>query len=488
MKRIFAVLLAVVLAVSTMSVTAYAAENPFVDVKPSAYYYDSVMWAVENGITSGVSADRFAPNDFCTRGQFVTFLWKTMGSPEPNSLTNPFSDVKTTDYFYKAVLWAAEQGIASGSGNGAFKPRDICTRAQAVTFLFKAQGGYAISGSCGFTDVKESSYYYNAVIWAAANGITQGVSATEFGPNRNCTRGQLVIFLYKFCHIVPPVHPHNFTVTVVAPTCTRNGYTEHTCMLCGGSYKDNYVDALGHDYTETVVPPTCVEYGYTEYTCTRCGRSYIDNYVASGHDYTETIVPPACEESGYTEHTCTLCGDTFRDNYTDPTGHINLEVRNRIEATTASEGYTGDVYCRDCGALVAAGHVIPKVYIPSDEWADIEDEVISIINERRVALGLNALTKAGSDEINAARTRAYELTINDSHTRPDGSSCYTAYPHPYGAECLLITSYYVSTTDFVDAWQSSPPHWTALTDANVNYIAIGVYSVGGWYCVISHTY
>ena len=174
--------------------------NPFTDVKKSDYYYDAVIWAVENGITAGTSATKFSPNATCTRGQVVTFLWRAAGQPEPNTKVNPFSDVKSSDYFYKAVLWAVENGITAGTGNGKFSPNAPCTRAQVATFLWRAEGEPDASGTNPFSDVKSSEYYYKAVLWAVENGITAGTSATKFSPNAACTRGQIVTFLYRAEH------------------------------------------------------------------------------------------------------------------------------------------------------------------------------------------------------------------------------------------------------------------------------------------------
>lgn len=168
----------------------------FVDVSSGAYYYDAVKWAVENGITSGTSAATFSPDSACTRAQAVTFLWRAAGSPAPKSSTNPFADVQSGAYYYNAVLWAVEQGITAGTSATAFSPEQVCTRAQIVTFLYRADGTQ-VSGSNSFTDVADSAYYYDAVLWADQQGITSGTSATTFSPEQVCTRAQIVTFLYR---------------------------------------------------------------------------------------------------------------------------------------------------------------------------------------------------------------------------------------------------------------------------------------------------
>ena len=175
---------------------AGAAVNPFVDVLPSDYCYDTVLWAVNQGVTSGVSSTMFAPNQPCTRAQIVTFLWRAAGSPAPKSASN-FTDVPADAYYAKAVAWAVENGITGGTGDGKFSPDATCTRAQAVTFLYRASGSPAVSGSAAFTDVAADAYYAAAVAWAEKNGITGGIGGGLFGSNQSCTRGQIVTFLYR---------------------------------------------------------------------------------------------------------------------------------------------------------------------------------------------------------------------------------------------------------------------------------------------------
>ena len=168
----------------------------FTDVLPSAYYYDAVIWAVENGITSGTSSTTFSPDASCTRAQAVTFLWRAAGSPRPVSAANRFTDIRSGEYYYDAVLWAVEQGITSGSSDSTFSPNAACSRGQIVTFLYRAAGSPAAAGKA-FSDVPDNAYYASAVRWAVAQGITSGTSAATFAPNADCTRGQIVTFLYR---------------------------------------------------------------------------------------------------------------------------------------------------------------------------------------------------------------------------------------------------------------------------------------------------
>ena len=170
--------------------------NYFVDVSAGDYCYDAVLWAAVNGITSGVDALHFAPDAPCTRGQIVTFLWRAAGSPEPQTMSG-FADVAADSYCAKAVAWAVERGITSGTGNGRFSPDAACTRAQAVTFLYRAAGSPAVSGYAEFDDVMTDAYYARAVAWATEQGVTEGVGSRRFAPDDTCARGQIVTFLWR---------------------------------------------------------------------------------------------------------------------------------------------------------------------------------------------------------------------------------------------------------------------------------------------------
>ena len=169
--------------------------SPFSDVSTSAYYYEAVKWAQEKGITGGIGNGLFGPNQPCTRAQIVTFLWRAAGSPEPKAMSS-FADVSTDAYYAKAVAWAVENGITTGTGDGKFSPDATCTRAQSVTFLFRAIGKL-VDSKAEFSDVLADSYYANAVAWAVENGVTNGIGDGLFGPDNSCTRAQIVTFLFR---------------------------------------------------------------------------------------------------------------------------------------------------------------------------------------------------------------------------------------------------------------------------------------------------
>ena len=172
-------------------------QKGFNDVKPGDYFYDAVNWAVEKGITTGTSATTFSPNASCTRAQIVTFLWRASGSPEPKTASNPFTDVAANAYYCKAVLWAVENGITTGTSATTFSPDAPCTRAQGVTFLWRANGSKAASAAASFTDVASDAYYAPAVAWAAEQNVTGGVGNGLFSPDTTCTRAQIVSMLYR---------------------------------------------------------------------------------------------------------------------------------------------------------------------------------------------------------------------------------------------------------------------------------------------------
>lgn len=177
-------------------ISGIGGDLPFTDVSFRNYYYNAVKWAVDKGITTGTGRNTFSPDAACTRAQVVTFLWRAAGSPAPMQNENPFTDVHTSDYYYDAVLWAVQNGITNGTSAKTFSPDAIVTRAQVVTFFWRANGQPDAAAS-GFTDVSSNAYYAKAVDWAFANGITTGMDYGAFGPDTACTRAQIVTFLYR---------------------------------------------------------------------------------------------------------------------------------------------------------------------------------------------------------------------------------------------------------------------------------------------------
>lgn len=198
------------------AVTVHAAgENTFSDVAVTSPYYEAISWAVDHGITTGKKEGVFAPDEGCTRAQFVTFLWRMQGNPEPG-YTAPFQDmVSPSSPFYKAISWAVEKGITSGYADNTFRPNETCSRGAAVTFLYRAAGSPAVGESTAFEDMVPAGHaYYNGIVWAVGNSITTGYKDGTFKPFRTCSRGQNVTFLYRarsFLTGSEPVSPVTYT-------------------------------------------------------------------------------------------------------------------------------------------------------------------------------------------------------------------------------------------------------------------------------------
>ncbi len=206
----------------TVTVTEGQAVPDFQDVPAGAFYATPVDWAVSSGITNGTSLATFAPGAQCTRGQIVTFLWRAAGAPAPQGNTNPFRDVAAGAYYEQPVLWAVEHGITNGMGPDTFAPNQICTRGQVVTFLYRAMGATkVITKRNPFADVASAAFYFCPILWAAENGITNGMTATTFAPQQTCTRGQVVTFLYRTYHPAEPAQTFDpDCYEIVADNCT----------------------------------------------------------------------------------------------------------------------------------------------------------------------------------------------------------------------------------------------------------------------------
>ena len=170
----------------------------FDDVAKDAWYYDAVQWAVGAGITEGTGNNHFSPNMICTRAQAVMFLWNAAGNPTPKTTDNPFVDVSESAYYYQAMLWAAGEGITEGTGNNCFSPNMVVTRSQIVSFLYRYAGSPAVENAASFADVPATAYYADAVAWAMAEGVTEGTGNNCFSPLRDCTRAEMVCFLYNY--------------------------------------------------------------------------------------------------------------------------------------------------------------------------------------------------------------------------------------------------------------------------------------------------
>ncbi len=310
-KSLSLLLAALLLLTLVLSVPGASAEGlPFSDVREGKWYYEAVKWAYENGYVSGTSEDTFSPNKECTRAEFVMILWVIAGRPEP-TIENPFTDVREGKWYYKAVLWAKETGITDGKTPDSFAPNDYCTRAEAVTFIWNYFGKPVVDPEVQFSDVKIGKWYYNSVNWAFSNGVTSGTSPTTFSPHINVTRAMVVTFLFRMKHVLEGGQ-HEFELIEVLPeTCTQGASKIYGCV-CGNTKTIYEGDPLGHDYVESVVEPSCAESGYTAHICSRCGDAWYDNYVAAlGHDFCKAKLISDATANSPTVYqlVCARCGE-----------------------------------------------------------------------------------------------------------------------------------------------------------------------------------
>ena len=273
-KQVCVILCVVLLLPVLLAAPIVSAEGlPFVDVKPKHWFYNSVTWAYENNVVSGMDDTHFAPNQPCTRAQIVTLLYGLAGKPEVDA-ENPFQDVKPRHYFYNAVLWAYSNGITSGVDDTHFGPNESCTRAQAVTFIWNYFGSPVCEPEVRFQDVKRSAYYYNAVNWAYSNGVTSGTDLTKFSPNTVVTRAMVVTFLFRMKHVIEGGE-HLFTLQGEQPaTCTLPPSQIYACE-CGNTKTVYSGEALGHEFYKATLVADATASTPTVYqlTCLRCGAA-----------------------------------------------------------------------------------------------------------------------------------------------------------------------------------------------------------------------
>ena len=275
MKKLFhrtLILLLVVLTVFAPYSIAYADELPFLDVSENTWYYEAVCWAYENNVVSGKTDTEFAPKDPCTRAQLVTILYGLAGRPEVEG-DNPFTDVSEDSYYYHAVLWAVENKITSGKTATLFAPKETCTRAQAMTFIWAYFGREVVPHEVRFQDVPQSAYYYDPVNWAFSNGVTSGTSWNLFSPKTVVNRAMVVTFLYRMAHVIEG-GLHEFALEEEKPaTCTEAACEVYACA-CGNRKSIYSGEPLGHDFCQATLIADATYQTPTIYqlTCIRCGK------------------------------------------------------------------------------------------------------------------------------------------------------------------------------------------------------------------------
>ena len=318
----------------------YPLDHTFIDVKPGEFYELPVCWALYKGITSGIDAYHFGPNDVCLRSQVVSFLWRAAGRPVVEA-ENPFVDVKPTDYYYNAVLWAVEEGIVYGIDPTHFAPNDTCNRSQVVTFLWRAAGTPIVQAENPFTDVKPTDYYYNAILWAAKNSVTSGITPSTFEPYQTCNRSQVVTFLYRADN-VPESEMHSFELLTNDPS-------EET----GFAYCEGTEFAAG----ESVIFYAEPWYGYLVQF--EVNADTIELYYLGGNYY-EFIMPD--QDVVMTAHFVPAPGDAH---------HINMEYANCF----ALADCLTDADDRD---IAKAGEFVQILIFP-DEGFTFSEECITVI-------------------------------------------------------------------------------------------------------------
>ena len=456
MKKIISLMLTVAICLS-LAVPAFAAST-FSDVPHNAYFKDAVDWAVNNNVTAGIGNNQFGPNQSCTRAQTMTFLWRAHGSPEPKNIASgtAFSDVNANDYFAKPIAWAVENGITAGIGNNQFGSNQKCTRGQVMTFIWRAENSPIENGKTQFSDVHSNDYYNHAIAWAVNHGVTAGVGANKFGPNQSCTRAQIVTFLWRADSIdsnpekpveppkptepvappttptepshpveperptdpvEPPKHEHNYIVfDIIPPTCTEDGYTIYQCLPCNSQYHADIVPATGHLNTETYEKsPTCGKHGYKRVYCDDCRKTISEE------------IYPATEKHNYQWHTASEAASVAMDHWSGEyggfLGYDDWDVKMcencyHLDLDTLKSKYTDDEAAR----VMLEQYVNPlrKEVYGTDEYAmTIDSTLMELAKIRAIEIvtdyNHNAWFNAGENITHAACTIKGDFEMwNDS--------------------------------------------------------------------------
>ena len=369
--------------------TRCGAENPdyvppvvdpfrFDDVKDDkAFYFAPVYWAVEQKITKGTSEKLFSPDAGCTRGQVVTFLWRAAGEPEPAGTKNPFRDIKETDYFYKAVAWAVEKGITKGISADKFSPDATCTRAQIVTFLYRAEGTPEIAKkSKPFTDVDPAQYYADAVAWAVEHGITTGKSPETFAPNATCTRGEIVTFLYRSYTGSKPQNPD----TAGGPPVyyTASSVEELTQWIKTAEVEPSYNWGSLYPFLKAArdlgqilaVYPASEDYSLQE-ILVQCNREQMDYFFVKGNERLEVLVELPGTDSNPKLSLYERIGQINSDLA------LEYESLQYAKASATVNGKETDVYYYDGGEYTKIGSEQKELFGPS-AFFEYEGHVVLI--------------------------------------------------------------------------------------------------------------
>jgi len=428
--KLLSIILAVILTVAALPFSG-SAETVFTDVVPGSWYEAGVRFCSENGYMDGTGEGRFSPSAKMTRAMIVLVMAKIAGADlsvyedaEPY-----FKDVKAGSWYAAAVEWARVNGVTGGMGDGTFAPGSPVTRQQVALFLMKLAEylGYGTQTSSylnAYDDVgKISGWAISGMLWAVDYGFISGTSATTLSPQSHCTRAQLAVMLTKFVGYYSSTCSHTWS----EPSCTEG----RTCLLCGYTRGT----PLGHS-----AKPDCT----TSVTCVRCGR------------------------------------------YFPATGHQHTEIRGARAATATQTGYTGDVYCLDCGQLVESGKEIPK--LSTHAFPEVEQEILRLCNVERAKVGV-APMKWNETIYPCADLRSRECEKLFSHTRPDGTDCFTVFEElipgfTYSWVGENIQYYYgygaPDAAFLVDNWMNSPGHRENILRPEFTTMSVGIYYHNGY--------
>ncbi len=387
----------------------------------AAYFRPAVEWAIQGGITAGVDESHFGPHLSCTRAQAMTFLWRAAGSPEPEGSAVRFSDVSPSDYYFKAVTWAVENGITAGVSDGVFGANQTCTR--------------------GFSDVSPSDYYFKAVTWAVENGITAGVSDGVFGANQTCTRGQIVTFLWR-----------------TAGSLQVSG----SSMFADVSPSDYFF----HPVAWAVANQVTAGMGNNQFGPNQpCTRAQIMTMLWKA-DQPQPPEPPAAGEETVQTSTIPVTG-VF--DYAQSKQILALVNQARRDAGVPELTWNTDM---EQAAKVRAA----ECYLKFDHTRPDGKQILALVNQARRDAGVPELTW-NTDMEQAAKVRAAECYLKFDHTRPDGSSCLTAHEQIRGENIAEGSTGYFDAKAIFDGWMNSDGHRENILRDSFTGITVAAVSV-----------
>ena len=450
LTAIILIISTVIAATLPLTVSGATQNNPFTDVPDGKWFTTAVLYCNDKGYMSGTSDTTFSPGGAVTRAQMVLVMAKMADADLSRYTNSPFTDVPNGKWFTGGVVWAYENAITGGTGNGKFSPNTVVSREQLAVFLnsYAKYMGYDVSGTMDLTSAfndagTASGWAMSGLGWAVDSGLISGTGEATLSPKLSCTRAQLAVIIMKFDQFYTSGCRHEWTKA----SCTEG----IRCTICGYARGT----ALGHDAN-----PTCTKSD----VCKRCGETV----PALGHDPKQNCTTPV---------TCKRCGQYF-----PALNHVHTELINVVEPTPTSEGYSGDYRCIDCGKIVKKGQKTPKTIVHS--YPEVEREILRLCNAARAEIGVAPLT--WSETIyKCADLLAKECEIKFSHTRPDGTECFTVFSEILGDSFSFLKvgenlAYYYGYGEpdaqrLFDMWMKSESHKKNILDPEFTQISIGIY-------------